>query len=325
MISENSSTTAPTRRTSRRRKTAHLKLVPESRELRERLRARCEEVAATLDKSRPVGKDEMEAISRQILAEAELGEGYVGWIMVTLSSAFWRDQISSIPPSRRLFLLPHCLKHAEGCPADYDEYGLDCKTCGACSIADFRGMAEDMGYKVLVAEGSPIVLKIIVSGYVDAIVGVACLNVLEKAIDKILLAGIPCMAVPLLSSDCRNTSVDEDWVLDMIKVPYSEQKPETRSYLHLMRAAAKLFEEDHLEVISPKLRGGQRISELNGHGLSGLDPIAATESIAYDFLTKGGKYSRPFITMAVYDAMTGGDATLPQGEEVIEQLSLIHI
>ena len=55
---------------------------------------------------------------------------------------------------------------------------------GACSIADFRTIAEDMGYKVLVAEGSPIVLKIIVSGYVDAIVGVACLNVLEKAIDK---------------------------------------------------------------------------------------------------------------------------------------------
>merc|ERR1712146_439640 len=95
--------------------------------------------------------------------------------------------------------------------------------------------------------------------------------------------------------------------------------PETRSYLHLMKAAAKLFEEDQLEVISPKLRGGQRISELNGHGLSGLDPIAATEAIAYDFLTKGGKYSRPFITMAVYDAMTGGDATLPQGEKVIEQ------
>ena len=75
-----------------------------------------------------------------------------------------------------------------------------------------------MGYKVLVAEGSPIVLKIIVSGYVDAIVGVACLNVLEKAIDKILLAGIPCMAVPLLSSDCRNTSVDDDWVMRMIQL-----------------------------------------------------------------------------------------------------------
>ena len=59
-----------------------------------------------------------------------------------------------------------------------------------------------MGYRVLVAEGSPIVHKIIVSGYVDAIVGVACLNVLEKAIDKILLAGIP-HGGTLLSDDCR--------------------------------------------------------------------------------------------------------------------------
>ena len=80
------------------------------------------------------------------------------------------------------------------------------KSAGPAASPISAACAEEMGYKVLVAEGSPIVLKIIVSGYVDAIVGVACLNVLEKAIDKILLAGIPCMAVPLLSSDCRNTS-----------------------------------------------------------------------------------------------------------------------
>ena len=48
-------------------------------------------------------------------------------------------------------------------------------------MADFKVKAEDLGYKVLVSEGTPIVLKIIVSGHVDAIVGVACLNVLEKA------------------------------------------------------------------------------------------------------------------------------------------------
>lgn len=112
--------------------------------------------------------------------------------------------------SRRLLLLPHCLKHAEGCPADYDEFGLDCRKCGACSVADFKTKAEDLGYKVLVAEGSPIVLKIIVSGHVDGIVGVACLNVLEKAIDKVIQAGIPSIAIPLLSSDCKNTSVDMD-------------------------------------------------------------------------------------------------------------------
>ena len=192
----------------RRRNTSHLKVVPETRVLREQVRARAVEVAAGLDKSRPLGKDELESICRALLDEMGLPEGYLGWTMVALVTAFWRDQVAAVPPSRRLFLLPHCLKHAEGCPADYDEFGLDCKKCGACSIRRLS-QAEDLGYKVLVAEGSPIVLKIIVSGYVDAIVGVACLNVLEKAIDKILLAGIPCMAVPLLSSDCRNTSVDE--------------------------------------------------------------------------------------------------------------------
>ena len=127
-------------------------------------------------------------------------------------------------------------------PQAYDEFGLDCRKCGACSIADFRTMAEDLGYKVLVAEGSPIVLKIIVSGHVDAITGVACLNVLEKAIDKILLAGIPCAAVPLLSSDCRNTSVDEDLVMQMVNLRQAEPEVKTKSYVHLMRAASGMFE-----------------------------------------------------------------------------------
>src|SRR4029450_6297772 len=112
----------------------------------------------------------------------------------------------------RLLLLPHCLKNAEGCPADYDEFGLDCKKCGACSVADFKVKAEELGYKVLVSEGTPIVLKIIVSGHVDAIVGVACLNVLEKALDKLLLAGVPGVAAPLLSSNCPRTSGDAELV-----------------------------------------------------------------------------------------------------------------
>ena len=160
--------------------------------------------------------------------------------------------MAAVPPSRRLFLLPHCLKHAEGCPADYDEFGLDCKKCGACSIADYRSMAEEMGYKVLVAEGSPIVLKIIVSGHVDAIVGVACLNVLEKAIDKILLAGIPCMAVPLLSSDCRNTSVDDEWVTEMIKLQQTHRGlRHTRIVCASHAGGGELFEADELERIAP--------------------------------------------------------------------------
>ncbi len=317
MIQSTSSTEDTTKRRSRRRKTAHLKMVPTTKDLRESLRSQLAEVAAGLSRKVPPTKDDLEAICRKVLLEQGQPEGFLGWTMVVLSSAFWGEQIKSIPPERRLFLLPHCLKHAEGCPADYDEFGLACKTCGACSIADFRATAEEMGYKVLVAEGSPIVLKIIVSGHVDAIVGVACLNVLEKAIDKILLAGIPCMAVPLLSSDCRNTSVDEDWVDQMIRTPYEATQQETRSYLHLMRAAHDLMDEENLEQLVPRIRGGKSLAAANGSGVSGLNPIATTEAIAYDFLSAGGKHSRPFITMAVYDAVTNAGATLADGEKVV--------
>lgn len=308
------------KRTTRRRKTAHLKDVPATKELRVEMRVQCAQVAARLDKSRPMSKDELELVCRRLLEDMGQPERFLGWTMVVLATEFWRDQVAAIPPSRRLFLLPHCLKHAEGCPADYDEFGLDCRKCGACSIADFRTTAEDMGYKVLVAEGSPIILKIIVSGYVDAIVGVACLNVLEKAIDKILLAGIPCMAVPLLSSDCRNTSVDEDWVDEMIRLQQASSGTQTRSYLHLMRSAANMFEPNELERLVPRTRGGLRLSEANGRGPAALDPIAATEAIAYDFLSKGGKHSRPFITLAVYDALTDGHGTKSNGAQAVESI-----
>ncbi|MCA9158203.1 MAG: polyprenyl synthetase family protein [Planctomycetales bacterium] len=322
---------------SRRRKTSHLKVVPETRELRDALKLRCDEVASRLDKSRPLAKADMEAVARQMLSEAGLAEGYLGWAMVMLSSAFYRDQVAATDPKRRLFLLPHCLKHAEGCPADYDEFGMNCKKCGACSIADFRSVAEDMGYKVLVAEGSPVVLKIIVSGYVDAIVGVACLNVLEKAIDKILLSGIPCMAVPLLSSDCRNTSVDEDWVSEMILTRQSTPAVQTRSYVHLMRAANDMFQGSAFERLVRRQRSTGPLDssardpldnstrdplDNSAHNpLEGIDPIAATEALGLDFVSRGGKYSRPFMTLATYDALADGEATLNGGPEAIAKYS----
>ncbi len=325
-----SAVTANTPTRKRRRRTAHLKDVPATREQREQLRQQCRQIAGRLDRSQSFSKDELEAAARQLLAQQQLSESYLGWTMVMLSSEFWRDQVATIPPERRLLLLPHCLKHAEGCPADYDQFGLDCKTCGACSIADFRTQAEELGYKVLVAEGSPIVMKIIISGYVDAIVGVACLNVLEKAIDKVLLAGVPCMAVPLLSSDCRNTSVDEDWVHELIHLrpdtTHSQTsksqatKDQTPTYLHLLRASRNLFEPAELERLVPRKRGGPSLAELNGSGAAGLDPIAATEAIAHDFLGQGGKYARPFITLAAYDAMTGANGAGPAGEKHLQAI-----
>ena len=211
--------------------------MPETRELRDRVRAEAGRVMQAIDRAQNLTRPHLQQLGENLLRHLGMGEQYLGFAMVCLANEFWREQVSAIDFKRRLLLLPHCLKNAEGCPADYDEFGLDCRKCGACSVADFKTKAEELGYKVLVSEGTPIVLKIIVSGHIDAIVGVACLNVLEKALDKILLAGIPCVAAPLLSSNCRSTSVDDDWVSELIDLKIEPPKVKTRTYVHLMRAA----------------------------------------------------------------------------------------
>jgi geranylgeranyl pyrophosphate synthase len=314
----------------KRPSTAAFKVVPETRELRDRVRTEAGRRAQTFDRARPFARPELQKLGEELLATMGLGPQYLGFSMVCLANEFWREQVQAIPFNRRLLLLPHCLKHAEGCPADYDEFGLDCRKCGACSVADFKTKAEDLGYKVLVSEGTPIVLKIIVSGHVDAIVGVACLNVLEKAIDKILLAGIPCVAAPLLSSNCRSTSVDDDWVAELIDLHTPPPAVRTKTYVHLMRAARAVCEEPELSRLAPRTRAAT-----NGKK---PDPLAVHENIAYDWLAQGGKRSRPFITLAVYDALKGAPGTLsaegcnlPDGVrrtalaiEVFHKASLVH-
>lgn len=279
---------------------AHFKIVPDTRAVRDQVRAEAERLGKTFDRSRALTKQSLRQLGEGLIKDMGLAEDFLGFAMVCLSNEFWREQVSAIDFKRRLLLLPHCLKHAEGCPADYDEFGLDCRKCGACSVADFKTKAEDLGYKVLVSEGTPIVLKIIVSGHIDAIVGVACLNVLEKALDKVLLAGIPSVAVPLLSSNCRSTSVDDDWVSELIDLKTAPPEARTKTYVHLMRASHGLCEEPELSRLAPRVRAKQP---------GAADPLARHEAIAYDWMAQGGKRSRPLITLAAYDALNGAPGT----------------
>ena len=324
----------PSKRVKRRPSTAHLKAVPETLTEREEIKAAAERFAAGLDKSRPFNKSQLEVFGREMLTELGKPEKYLGFAMVLIGNFFWRQQFLATPFERRLLLLPHCLKHAEGCPAEYDEFGLDCEKCGACSIADYKVRAEQLGYKVLVAEGSPIVLKIIVSGYVNGILGVACLNVLEKAIDKVLIAGVPSYAVPLHSGDCKNTKMDEPWIWEVLEKYEPLEEPQTQSYLPLMRSANKLFDdEQQFAKLLPRVRS-------KTHELAAT-PLGQTEHVAYDWLQHGGKRFRPFITLAAYDAMTGArslsggangdDVTIPDGVgrvamaiEAFHKASLVH-
>lgn len=298
----------PVHKKDKRLNTAPFKYVPQLREMRDRIRAAAASMGESFDRSRPLTRDVLQAMAETLLAQLGMEEKYLGFTMVCLSNEFWRDQVSAVAFQKRMLLLPHCLKHAEGCPADYNNFGLDCRECGACSVADFKVKADELGYKVLVSEGTPIVLKIIVSGHVDAIVGVACLNVLEKALDKVLQAGVPCVAVPLLSSNCRSTGLDDDWVSEMIDLQTAPPTARTRSYVHLMRAAHQLCEEPDLSRLAPRPRA-KPAAAVNGHAACAEDPLRLHEKIAYDWLAQGGKRSRPFITLAVYDALTGGGGT----------------
>jgi geranylgeranyl diphosphate synthase, type II len=287
-----------------------LKLNPETQELRERIRAEALQYVRSIDRSRPLSKKDLEAHAGALLEKMGLEKGYLGFAMVMLGNGFWKEQFVSIPFHKRILLLPHCLKHVEACSAHYDEFGLHCEDCGACSIGDFKIKAEKLGYKIMVAEGTPIVLKVIVSGYVDGILGIACLNVLEKAFEKVVQSGVPAYAIPLHSSNCKSTTVDNDWVMEVLETYQEQSTVKTRSYLPLMRAANDMFGDDFTALL-PRLRSQLQ----NGAADYSRDPVAGTEAIAYDWLCKGGKRFRPFITLAAYDALQDQQSNAPEGDQ----------
>jgi geranylgeranyl pyrophosphate synthase len=106
----------------------------------------------------------------------------------------------------------------------------------------------------------------------------------------------------------------------MIMTQAEKPAEQTRSYVHLLRAANDLFQGETFERLTPRIRNSHPLASEDG-GLEGQDPVAGTEALALDFVARGGKYSRPFMTLATYDALTGGDATLENGAEVIGEYS----
>ena len=106
--------------------------VPETRPLREQIRLEVDKLVEQLDRSEPIGRDRFETMGRELLGNLNLPTNYLGWTMVAIGSAFWRDQVAATPYNRRLLLLPHCIRDTRQCPARFNEWGLLCRDCGAC-------------------------------------------------------------------------------------------------------------------------------------------------------------------------------------------------
>jgi geranylgeranyl diphosphate synthase type II len=239
---------------------------------------------------------------------------YRDYAAVLLSSETWRDQLASVPFHRRLLLLPKCLRVEDKCPAPFDEFGLLCKNCGLCSIQELQQEAERLGYAVLCAEGSAIVMAIIQTGKIDAIVGVSCLSVLEKAFPYMESAAIPGIAIPLLQDDCKDTTIDLDWVWDVIHLT-SDDKTYRLDLDSLRTQVDGWFEAAPLD----RILGGPASTQ--------------TERIARQWLAKSGKRWRPFLAACAFRALDGNDpdAPLPDGlkklaiaVECFHKASLIH-
>ena len=231
----------------------------------------------------PMPIPELREHADRIVAAAGLDPAHRDYVGVIVSNEAWRDTLATIPYERRLLLMPKCLRVEARCPAPFDEFGLLCKKCGLCSIQDLQTEAERLGYAVLVAEGSAIVMAIIETGKIDAIVGVSCLSVLERAFPQMEAAAIPGIAIPLLQDDCIDTNVDIDAVWDVIHLT-SDDKTYRLDLDGIRREVQGWFEADALDRL--------------------MGPASdETGRIARDWLTKAGKRWRPFLTACAYLAL----------------------
>ena len=112
----------------------------------------------------PLPQEELRVHAERLVAEAGLNPAYTDYTGVLLNNEMWRESLATIPYEKRLLLMPKCLRVESKCPAPFDEFGLLCKQCGLCTIQDFQNEAERLGYAVLVAEGSAIVMSLIQTG-----------------------------------------------------------------------------------------------------------------------------------------------------------------
>jgi len=286
--------------------------IPQTRAEREQCKRLAEEYVASVRPVPPLSFDELRAHADDFVSRYEHDPRYRDYIAVLLNSEVWREQLATVPYERRLLLLPKCLRVEDKCPAPFDEFGLLCKRCGLCSIQDLQDEAERLGYAVLVAEGSAIVMAIIQTGKIDAIVGVSCLNVLERAFPYMEAAAIPGIAIPLLQDDCRDTNVDMDWIWDVIHMT-SDDKTRRLNLDALRQEVNSWFDDASLtEVLGPE--------------------PSRTEQISREWLARSGKRWRPFLAACVFKALQSDpDAPLPPGlrhiavaVECFHKASLIH-
>jgi len=286
--------------------------VPQTKQQRDDLLANIRDYIETHGPVPPLSIGELRAHTEAVLQKAGMDRKYTDYAAVLVNNEVWRETVAAIPYQKRLLLLPKCLRSSTECPASFDDLGLLCEHCGRCAIDELKSQAEQLGYAVLVAEGSPVVMGLIETRRIEAVVGASCLSVLERVFPYMEAGAVPGVAIPLLRDGCTDTSVDLDWLWEAI---YQTTDDQTRRLdldaLH-EQVNAWFSQEALAQLIAPQ--------------------PDETEQVALDWMAKAGKRWRPFLGVCAYKALStdGSPATdkdlqrIAVAVECFHKASLVH-
>lgn len=284
--------------------------VPVDRGLREEIRQKTDQYFSVNPVAPPVPYNKLAEYSDTLLEIYGWEKSYKAFVMVCCGNAIWRSVVGSIAYNRRMLLLPQCLKNSNMCKATQDEMGLLCSECGNCNISGFLQEAEQLGYITIVAEGTTIASKLVESGKVDAVIGVGCMEVLQKIFLAVNKYSVPAIGVPLLSCGCIDTKADETWIREEINNINLKKRLNIINLNNLRETTESLFTPAQTASI---LKLGQ----------------SATDNIVREILLAGGKRVRPLLTALAYGALSKSPdsdvlAHLAMSVECFHKASLIH-
>ena len=284
--------------------------VPLKPEIRHNIRREVEAWFSTSTIIPPISYQAIGDIAALLISEHGWDKNHKAFVMVCCGNAVWRPVVSSVPFNRRILLLPHCLKNSTLCKGQQDEMGLLCSECGNCSISGLLREAENLGYVAIITEGTTITTRLIESGKVDVVIGVGCMEVLQRMFVSVSKYSIPSIGIPLLSCGCANTEADSAWIKEELYQLDQDSKFRLLNLNYLRNRTSSIFGQEQLS----------RIMEPSGN---------STEQLVYESLLAGGKRLRPLLTVLAFEAFS--NQVEPQNlnrlalsVECFHKASLIH-
>ena len=279
--------------------------IPQTLAERKRLRQLAHDFVSDKSLHPPVMLSDLEALAAEFIRKNNLDEGLRDWLMVEIHNGVWLPMVASIPYSRRLLLLPKCLRDSKRCEGEMDDLGLLCHRCECCVIPDLQTQADRIGMLSMVAEGFTSVIELIRQHVVDAVIGVSCLDSLEKAFPLLVSHAVPGIAVALNDGGCKDTHVDTDYVAQLLS-KRSEETMVLLDYDNVREEVDKWFEPENLANVLTPARD-------------------TTTKAALEWMLCGGSRWRPFLLAAVYAAIKieSKKSKVENEKGKVEDLSLI--